>query len=112
MAELHLSLIGFMGSGKTTVGQLMAQRLGRPFVDTDAMVEEKLALAMPKQAAAQPPADGAALQAQAAAGIDAAAAQTEAAQKEAAAHAAAAAAAAEEAAKKAGTFKVALWSHI
>ena len=42
MAELHLSLIGFMGSGKTTVGQLMAQRLGRPFVDTDAMVEEKL----------------------------------------------------------------------
>ena len=29
-----------------------------------AMVEEKLALAMPKQAAAQPPADGAALQAQ------------------------------------------------
>ena len=66
-----------------------------------AMVEEKLALAMPKQAAAQPPADGAALQAQAAAGIDAAAAQTEAAQKEAAAHAAAVAAAAEEAAKKA-----------
>ena len=66
-----------------------------------AMVEEKLALAMPKQAAAQPPADGAALQAQAAAGIDAAATQTEAAQKEAAAHAAAVAAAAEEAAKKA-----------
>ena len=60
-----------------------------------AMVEEKLALAMPKQAAAQPPADGAALQAQAAAGIDAAAAQTEVAQKEAAAHAAA------ESAKKA-----------
>ena len=60
-----------------------------------AMVEEKLALAMPNQAAAQPPADGAALQAQAAAGIDAAAAQTEVAQKEAAAHAAA------EAAKKA-----------
>ena len=66
-----------------------------------AMVEEKLALAMPKQAAAQPPADGAALQAQAAAGIDAAAAQTEAAQKEAAAHAAAVAAVAEEAAKEA-----------
>lgn len=42
MSDLHLSIIGFMGSGKTTVGRLLAQRLGRPFVDTDAMVEEKL----------------------------------------------------------------------
>lgn len=28
-----------MGSGKTTVGQALAARLGRPFVDTDAEVE-------------------------------------------------------------------------
>lgn len=33
-------LIGFMGSGKTVVGQEIARRLGRPFVDTDAMVED------------------------------------------------------------------------
>jgi len=32
-------LIGFMGSGKTVVGQEIARRLGWPFVDTDAMVE-------------------------------------------------------------------------
>lgn len=35
----NLVLIGLMGVGKTTVGQLLAARLGRPFVDTDALVE-------------------------------------------------------------------------
>ena len=29
-----------MGSGKTTVGELLAERLGLPFHDTDAVVEE------------------------------------------------------------------------
>lgn len=32
-------LIGFMGAGKTTVGSLLADRLGRPFIDTDWEVE-------------------------------------------------------------------------
>lgn len=32
-------LIGFMGSGKSTVGRLLALRLQRPFVDADARVE-------------------------------------------------------------------------
>lgn len=31
----HLSLIGMMGSGKTTVGRIVAQQLGLHFVDTD-----------------------------------------------------------------------------
>jgi shikimate kinase len=35
----HLVLVGLMGSGKTTVGAVCADRLGRPFVDTDALVE-------------------------------------------------------------------------
>jgi shikimate kinase len=32
-------LTGFMGTGKTEVGERLARRLGRPFVDTDALVE-------------------------------------------------------------------------
>jgi hypothetical protein len=35
----NLVLIGLMGSGKTTVGELLARRLERPLVDTDEMVE-------------------------------------------------------------------------
>lgn len=35
----NLVLVGMTGSGKTTVGRLLAQALQRPFVDTDAMVE-------------------------------------------------------------------------
>ena len=33
-------LVGPMGAGKTTVGQLVASQLGVPFQDTDAIVEE------------------------------------------------------------------------
>ena len=32
-------LVGMPGSGKTTVGRLVAQRLGRPFIDTDEQIE-------------------------------------------------------------------------
>ena len=35
----HLVLVGLMGSGKSTVGRLCATQLGRPFVDTDELVE-------------------------------------------------------------------------
>lgn len=35
----HVALIGFMGAGKTTVGEALAQRLGRRFVDVDREVE-------------------------------------------------------------------------
>ena len=35
----HLVLVGLMGAGKTTVGAACAARLGRPFVDTDDVVE-------------------------------------------------------------------------
>ncbi|MFM8411041.1 MAG: shikimate kinase [Alphaproteobacteria bacterium] len=36
---MRVVLTGFMGTGKTAVGQRVAQRLGRPFADTDALVE-------------------------------------------------------------------------
>jgi shikimate kinase/3-dehydroquinate synthase len=34
-------LIGLSGSGKSVVGRLLAERLGRPFVDTDELVERR-----------------------------------------------------------------------
>ncbi len=37
----HIWLIGMMGSGKSTVGRLLADRLNCPFYDTDADVEEE-----------------------------------------------------------------------
>jgi shikimate kinase len=37
----HLALVGMMGSGKTTVGRLAAERLGRPFFDSDQTIEER-----------------------------------------------------------------------
>jgi shikimate kinase len=36
----HVWLIGMMGSGKSTVGRLVADRLGRPFYDTDELVAQ------------------------------------------------------------------------
>lgn len=32
-------LLGFMGSGKTTVGELLAREIGWPFIDLDAVIE-------------------------------------------------------------------------
>ena len=36
-----LILIGFMGTGKTTVGKALAVRLGLPLVDTDQEIEKQ-----------------------------------------------------------------------
>ncbi|MFQ3679986.1 MAG: shikimate kinase, partial [Pseudanabaenaceae cyanobacterium] len=36
----NVFLIGLMGVGKTTVGRLLAPRLGYTFVDTDVLVEK------------------------------------------------------------------------
>jgi shikimate kinase / 3-dehydroquinate synthase len=35
-------LVGFMGAGKTTVGHILAERLGQPFVDSDVLIEQRL----------------------------------------------------------------------
>jgi len=44
----RLLLIGMMGSGKTTVGRLVAARLGWPHLDSDAEVEEATGKTVPE----------------------------------------------------------------
>ncbi len=39
LGSRNIVLVGFMGSGKTSVGQELASRLGRALVDTDDLVE-------------------------------------------------------------------------
>ena len=36
-----VALVGFMGAGKSVVGRLAAKRLKVPFIDTDALIEER-----------------------------------------------------------------------
>ena len=44
----HLVLIGMMGVGKSSVGRRLALRLGRPLVDTDRLVEERVGKTVPE----------------------------------------------------------------
>ena len=44
----NLLLIGMPGCGKSTVGALLARRLGRTLADTDALVEEKAGCTIPE----------------------------------------------------------------
>jgi shikimate kinase len=41
MKHCNIALAGFMGTGKSTVGPLVAQALGWRFVDTDAVIESR-----------------------------------------------------------------------
>jgi len=38
--DKHIVLIGFMGSGKSTVGRILADKLGSGFVDMDEEIEQ------------------------------------------------------------------------
>lgn len=45
--QKQLYLIGFMGAGKTTIGKLLAQKLKRPFLDIDDIIEQHAQLTIP-----------------------------------------------------------------
>jgi shikimate kinase len=41
-------LVGFMGAGKTTVGRLLAAKLGLPFTDSDQVIERQAGRPIPR----------------------------------------------------------------
>lgn len=47
MADEYFVLVGMMGSGKTTLGRALAERLDVPFEDTDRMLEFRLGRSIP-----------------------------------------------------------------
>ena len=44
----HLALAGFMGAGKTTIGAMVAVRIGRLFLDLDREIERSLQRSIPE----------------------------------------------------------------
>jgi len=45
--KTNLALIGFMGVGKTAVGQALAEKLQRKFVELDSLIEKKAGKSIP-----------------------------------------------------------------
>lgn len=43
-----LALIGFMGTGKTVVGKALAKKLGKQFIELDALIERKTGKTIPE----------------------------------------------------------------
>ena len=50
---VNLYLVGFMATGKTTVGRLVAQRLGMVFLDSDVEIERRAGKMAERQARAR-----------------------------------------------------------
>ena len=48
MFATNIVITGFMGTGKTTVGQILARKLKREFVDMDAVIEERAGMTIPQ----------------------------------------------------------------
>lgn len=46
--KTNIALIGFMGTGKTVVGQALAKKLDRKFVEMDALIEQKAGKSIPE----------------------------------------------------------------
>ena len=46
MDRQNMILIGFMGAGKTSVGEELAGRFGKTLIDTDRMIEERAGMSI------------------------------------------------------------------
>ena len=44
----RIALVGFMGSGKSTVGRLLATAVGYQFVDVDTLIEREAGMSIPE----------------------------------------------------------------
>ena len=45
--KTNIALIGFMGTGKTAVGKVLAEKLRRSFVELDSLIEQKAGKSIP-----------------------------------------------------------------
>ena len=43
----NICLVGLMGSGKTTIGKILAKKLNCKFIDSDSLIEEKTGVKVP-----------------------------------------------------------------
>ena len=46
--KTNIALIGFMGAGKTAVGQLLAKKLSREFIELDLLIEQQAGKSIPE----------------------------------------------------------------
>ncbi len=46
--KTNIALIGFMGTGKTAVGQVLAEKLGRKFIELDWLIEQQAGKSIPE----------------------------------------------------------------
>jgi shikimate kinase len=46
--KTNIALIGFMGTGKTAVGRLLAEKLNKKFLEQDSLIEQKAGKSIPE----------------------------------------------------------------